>query len=132
MGIEYDFGRVKWYYTDHHTFSMDRLQNGSMAAFVATVVTLGHTRKFARKARDYMRAYRVSATGLDADSAARVMKSHRCMLDLPPASRSPCGTQKALPEEPTCPAAWGRSWARHTLYPCVRRAHPTVAVDAWW
>ena len=82
MGIEYDFGRVKWYYKDHHTFSMDRLQNGSMAAFVATVVTLGHTRKFARKARDYMRAYRVSATGLDADSAARVMKSHRCMLDV--------------------------------------------------
>ena len=43
---------------------MDGLQNGSMAAFAATVVTLGHTRKFARKARDYMRAYRAGAAGL--------------------------------------------------------------------
>ena len=82
VGIEYDFGRVKWYYKDNHAFSMDGLRNGSMAAFAATVVTLGHTRKFARKARDYMRAYRAGAAGLDADSAVRVMKSHRCMLDV--------------------------------------------------
>lgn len=78
---------------------MDGLQNGSMAAFAATVVTLGHTRKFARKARHYMRTYRAGAAGLDADSAARVMRKHRCILDLPPASRSRCGTrQQALPE----------------------------------
>lgn len=77
---------------------MDGLQNGSMAAFAATVVTLGHTRKLERKARDYMRAYRAGAAGLDADSAARVMRTHRCILDLPPASRSRCGTRQALPD----------------------------------
>ena len=41
------------------------LIDGSLAAFSRDVVTLGHTRKFARKARDYMRAYRAGAKGLE-------------------------------------------------------------------
>ena len=38
-------------------------------------------KKFARKARDYMRAYRAGAKGLEADSAVQLLKTHRCMLD---------------------------------------------------
>ena len=81
VGIEYDFGRVKWYYKSTHAMSSDGLISGSLAAFSRDVVTLGHTRKFARKARDYMRAYRAGAKGLEADSAVKLLKTHRCMLD---------------------------------------------------
>ena len=82
MGIEYDFGRVKWDYKSTHALSNDGLINGSRASFARDVVTLGHTRKFARKARDYMRAYRAGAKGLEADSAVQLLKTHRCMLDV--------------------------------------------------
>jgi hypothetical protein len=45
------------------------------------VITLDHTRKFARKARDFMRAYRSGASTADVESQSRAFKTHRAMLD---------------------------------------------------
>ena len=41
-------------------------------SFGSSNVTLCHTRKFARRNRDYMRAYRGGALGLEAESQVRV------------------------------------------------------------
>ena len=81
QGIEYDFGRVKWWYRKHNRHSTTSLRELSASAFHKSVVTLGHTRKYARKGRDYMRAYRAGAQGLGADTVVTVMKSHRSALD---------------------------------------------------
>ena len=81
QGIEYDFGRVKWYFRKWNSHSTEGLKKGSARAFGADVVTLRHTRKFARRCRDYMRAYRAGAMGLEADSRVRLVKTHRCALD---------------------------------------------------
>ena len=59
IGIEYDFGRAKWWFRKHNRHSTASLRRLSADAFNSDVVSLFHTRKFARKARDYMRAYRV-------------------------------------------------------------------------
>ena len=53
----------------------------SAAAFGKDVVSLWHTRRFARKARDYMRAYRAGANGLHTDVSVLNLKTHRCALD---------------------------------------------------
>ena len=45
------------------------------------MITLDHTRKFARKARDFMRAYRSGASTADVESQSRAFKTHRAMLD---------------------------------------------------
>ena len=81
VGIEYDFGRAKWWFRKHNRHSTTSLRRLSSDAFGSDVVSLFHTRKFARKARDYMRAYRAGAMGLEADSAVTILKSHRAALD---------------------------------------------------
>ena len=81
QGIEYDFGRSKWWYRKHNRHSTVSLRDVSAAAFNKEVVSLYHTRRFARKARDYMRAYRAGAKGLDADASVLHLKTHRCALD---------------------------------------------------
>ena len=68
-------------YTTHHRYSTAGLREVSAAAFDKSVVGLGLTRKYARKARDYMCAYRAGARGLGADSAVQIVKSHRSALD---------------------------------------------------
>ena len=80
-GIEYDFGRAKWWFRKHNRHSTACLRRLSAEAFGSDVLTLFHTRKFARKARDYMRAYRAGAKGLESDSLVNVLKTHRCALD---------------------------------------------------
>ena len=62
-------------------YSTASLKEVSASAFDKSVVSLGHTRKYARKSRDYMRAYRAGARGLGADSAVQIVKSHRSALD---------------------------------------------------
>ena len=81
IGIEYDFGRSKWWFRKHNRHSTASLRRLSADAFSSDVVSLFHTRKFARKARDYMRAYRAGAKGLESDSLVSVLKTHRCALD---------------------------------------------------
>ena len=81
QGIEYDFGRCKWWFRKHNRHSTVSLRETSAAAFGKDVVSLWRTRRFARKCRDYMRAYRAGAKGLDTDSSVKNLKSHRCSLD---------------------------------------------------
>ena len=82
VGIEYDFGRrSKWWFRKHNRHSTAGLRRLSADAFNSDVVSLFHTRKFARKARDYMRVYLAGVKGLESDSLVSVLKSHRCELD---------------------------------------------------
>ena len=82
QGIEYDFGRVKWWYRKHNRYSTASLKQVSASAFDKSVVTLDLTRKYAMKCRDYMRSYRAGAKGLRVDSSVQIMKSHnRSALD---------------------------------------------------
>ena len=80
-GIEYDFARAKWYYRKFNRHSTAGLMEVSAASFGVSNITLHHSHKFARRARDYMRAYRGGALGLEADSKVRICKAHRCALD---------------------------------------------------
>jgi len=51
QGIEYCFGRSKWWFRSHNRLSTVNLERNSKAAFGIDVVTIGHVRKFARKCR---------------------------------------------------------------------------------
>ena len=81
VGVEYDFGRCKWWFRKHNRLSTESLRTLSAQAFSKEVVSLFLTRKFARKSRDYMRAYRAGAQGLQSDSTVSILKTHRCALD---------------------------------------------------
>ena len=80
VGIEHDFGRAKWWFRKHNRLSTESLRKLSTQAFGVDVISLYHTRKFARKTRDYMRAHRAGSKGLETDSVVTVCKSHRCVL----------------------------------------------------
>ena len=82
QGVEYDFGRAKWYYKKFNRLSRLSLSEVSMASFGKKVITLGHCRKFARRCRDYHRAYRAGASGgSDVDNLVKCVKTHRSALD---------------------------------------------------
>ena len=82
QGIEYCFGRAKWWYKKHNVAgSAGTLRELSRNAFDSDVVTKNHVRKFARKARDYQRIYRAGVKGLAAESTIKTCKTHRCALD---------------------------------------------------
>jgi hypothetical protein len=81
QGVEYDFGRTKWWFRSHNSHSTAGLRAKSLESFSASVVTLAHTRKFARRARDYMRAYQRGHKGLEVELATKKYKCHRSALD---------------------------------------------------
>ena len=82
QGIEYDFGRAKWYFRKHNRLSLKGLSEVSVECFTSDVITLGHCRKFARRCRDYHRGYRAGASGgSDVDKLVRCVKTHRPALD---------------------------------------------------
>ena len=93
VGIENCFGRCKYWYKRFHVHSTDGLRvassNGAPDAanniiggcFHKSVVTLHQCRKYARKARDYMRSYRAGATGLKFGQDIKLLKTHRNALD---------------------------------------------------
>ncbi len=53
-----------------------------MRSFDPEDLTIDHVRKFARRARDYMRAYRWGAGGLDVETAIKKYNKHRSILDI--------------------------------------------------
>ena len=81
VGIENCFGRIKWFFKANHTHTMAGLTEGSRRCFEKDVVTLHLCRKFARKSRDYMRAYRSGSRKLAVDSDIKIVKTHRSALD---------------------------------------------------
>ena len=56
-------------------------KNAALSVSNKEVMTLPHTIKFARKARDLMRAYRCGSTDREVEKHSRKFKAHRCMLD---------------------------------------------------
>ena len=81
QGIEYCFGRSKWWFRSHNRLSTVNLERNSKAAFGIDVVTIGHVRKFARKCRDYQRVYRGGIKGSKTESKVAEYKTHRAALD---------------------------------------------------
>ena len=81
QGIEYCFGRTKWWFKKNNSCSTAALKRLSKEAFGLEVVRIDHVRKFARKSRDYQRVYRAGVTGLAAESSVKQCKTHRCMGD---------------------------------------------------
>lgn len=81
-GIEYDFGRCKWWFRNHRSESHEGLVVTSRKSMAVDVVNLPLTRKFARKAREYMRVYRKGHTGYNTvQTTVKEYKSHRSALD---------------------------------------------------
>ena len=81
QGIEYDFGRCKWWFRNHNSHSTAGLKVKSLESMSKENVTIGLTRKYARRARDYMRAYRWGAKGLEVEVQKKVYKCHRSSYD---------------------------------------------------
>ena len=81
VGVEYCFGRCKWYFKKNHVHSTQGLRRGSELCFDRTVVSLHHTRRFARKSRDYQRAYRAGSMGLLTNNKVKIARTHRSALD---------------------------------------------------
>ena len=81
VGIEYCFGRVKWWFRNKNTMSTQSLKEKSRMSFGPDVVAIDHARKFARRARDYVRAYMWGATGLEVEIKIKLYKTHRSALD---------------------------------------------------
>ena len=86
IGIEYDFGREKWYYKKNGPVckNVEQMRSWSIKAGDKYNVTLHHSRKHSRRSRDFSCAYRASETrklGLEATVLVKVLKTHRCALD---------------------------------------------------
>ena len=81
QGIEYDFGRCKWWFRKHKSGSTKGLRVKSKQSFHRNVVTIRLTRRNARRARDYMRAYSWGHKGLEVEAAVKNYKCHRAAID---------------------------------------------------
>ena len=57
------------------------LKGLALESMSSKVISLAHAMKFARKARDFFRAYRTGASGGDVEKQRRRFRAHRCMLD---------------------------------------------------
>ena len=57
-GVEYLFGKSKYWYRSHHRDTQDGLMNDSMASFAPEVLHLPFVRACAARARRYQRTYR--------------------------------------------------------------------------
>jgi hypothetical protein len=81
QGIEYDNGRSKWWYRSHCDETVGGMRKNAALSVSKSVITLVHSMKFARKARDFMRAYRTGSMGKDVEKHSREFRAHRCMLN---------------------------------------------------
>ena len=81
QGIEYDNGRSKWWYRSHCEETVGGMRKNAALSVSKSVITLVHSMKFARKARDFMRAYRTGSMGKDVEKHSREFRAHRCMLN---------------------------------------------------
>ena len=81
QGIEYDNGRNKWWYRSHCDETVGGMRKNAALSVSKSVITLVHSMKFARKARDFMRAYRTGSMGKDVEKHSREFRAHRCMLN---------------------------------------------------
>ena len=59
-GVEYIFGKCKYWYRSHHRHSTDGLVNDSLASFDPDVLPMSFIRACSSRSRRYMRVYRFS------------------------------------------------------------------------
>ena len=81
QGIEYGNGRSKWWFRSHCSEKTSELKGLALESMSSDVISLAHAMKFARKARDFFRAYRMGASGGEVEKQRRQFRAHRCMLD---------------------------------------------------
>lgn len=81
VGIEYSWGRSKLHFRKHCTFKNSDLMPRVKASLSEEVIPLSLVRKYARKTRDYMRAYAAGAVGPALVKQLKTYKTHRSALD---------------------------------------------------
>ena len=81
QGIEYCFGRCKWWFKKNNRGSTAALKVLSAKSFTYDVVSVDHCHKFSHKNRYYNRAYRGKSTGLNLEHSVKLCKTHPCALD---------------------------------------------------
>ena len=77
----YGNGRSKWWFRSHCTENASDMKKLALESMSGKVIKLAHAMKFARKARDFFRAYRMGACGGEVEKQRRQFAAHRCMLD---------------------------------------------------
>ena len=80
-GIEYSNGRSKWWFRKHCDETKKGMIGLAHESMSNKVIGLGHAMKFARKARDFFRAYRMGSCGAEVENQRKQFRTHRCMLD---------------------------------------------------
>ena len=83
LGIEYAWGVAKRYFRRHNDVVAKHLHDNVVKALSPDVLTLRRCRMFARRAREYKRAYAHpdAASFVDVEKLKEVAKSHRSALD---------------------------------------------------
>eukprot|EP00951_Prasinocladus_malaysianus_P004373 scaffold30728_cov33-Prasinocladus_malaysianus.AAC.1 len=82
MGIEYTWGKAKFYFRRNNDCSPKKFQSLVLKSLSTEVLPVERVRKFARRARDYVRAY---ATGSKhygiLEKVRKKFSTHRCAMD---------------------------------------------------
>ena len=82
VGIEYSWGKAKYNFRKINDCDPKNFHNLVLQSLSDNVIDRARARKFARRARDYMRAY---ATGVskhvDIEAQRKTYKTHRCAMD---------------------------------------------------
>ena len=82
VGIEYSWGKAKQYYRRHNSLDPKLFHNEVLHALSTEVLFLERVRKFSRRARNYMRAYKGGNTTFsDVEKQMKNTKVHRSALD---------------------------------------------------
>ena len=82
-GIEYDWGKMKMWFRRHNRLKRQEFNNLILSSMSREAVPLETSRKFARKARAYRRAYRdgVDNALTSIESMVKTFKTHRNAID---------------------------------------------------
>ena len=82
VGIEYSWGKAKYHFRKINDCDPKNFHILVLQSLSDNVIYRERARKFARRARDYMRAY---ATGVskhvDIEAQRKTYKTHRCAMD---------------------------------------------------
>lgn len=82
VGIEYSWGKSKQHFRRNNSLDPQLFHTEVFQSMSSEVLTLERVRKFARRARDYMRAYKGGNLTFDAvEKQCRNFKVHRSALD---------------------------------------------------
>lgn len=82
VGIEYSWGKSKQHYRRNNSLDPKLFHSEVLGALSSGVLFLERVRKFARRARNYMRAYKGGNRTFDAvEKQCRLFKVHRSALD---------------------------------------------------